>query len=124
MENNHYRFIRVEREGDVFRARLRQTRLEEAEINQLGEELGLLVTRDGCRKLALALGPEPPDCMYSLFLAKLVSLRNLLSRHDGRLVLCEVAPLTYSVFEACQLHREFVFVPDFAAAVAHFDEKS
>jgi hypothetical protein len=118
---NRYRLIRAEREGDVFRARLRQSRLEEGEINQLGEELGLLVTRDGCRKLALCLGPEPPDCMYSLFLAKLVALRNLLARHGGRLALCEVGPLTYSVFEACLLHKEFVFVPDFAAAVAHLN---
>jgi hypothetical protein len=120
MENSHYRFIRVDREGDVFRARLRQSRLEEGEIQQVGEELGLLVTRDGCRKLALSLGPEPPDCMYSVFLAKLVGVRNLLARHAGRMVLCEVAPLTYSVFEACLLHREFTFLPDFAAAVAHF----
>src|SRR5262245_25166809 len=117
MSNSQFRFIRVEREGDVFRARLRQPRFEEGEIHQVGEELGLLVTRDSCRKLALSLGPEPPDCMYSVFLAKLVSVRNLLARHEGRLVLCDVAPITYSVFEACLLHKEFTFVPDFAAAV-------
>jgi hypothetical protein len=118
-----YRYFRVERDGDVFRVRLRQTRLEEGEIHLVGEELAALVTQGGCRKLALSLGPEPPDCMYSVFLAKLVSLRNLLARHEGRMVLVDVAPITYSVFEACQLHREFTFVPDFAAAKAHFEEK-
>src|SRR5262249_61547030 len=96
MENNQYRFFLVERAGDVFLVRLHQTRLEEGEIHQVGEELGLLVTRDGCRKLALSLGPEPPDCMYSVFLAKLVGVRNLLARHEGRMALCEVAPITYS----------------------------
>src|SRR5262245_34517662 len=117
---NQYRYLRAHRDGDVFCVRLRQPRLEEGEIHQFGEELQQLITRDGCRRLALSLGPESPDCMYSVFLAKLVSVRNLLARHEGRMVLCEVSPLTYSVFEACLLHREFTFVPDFAAAVAHF----
>ncbi len=74
----------------------------------------------GCRKLALSLGPEPPDCLYSVFLAKLISIRNALRKLDGELALCEVAPIAYSVFEACLLHREFVFVPNFDAAVAYF----
>ena len=72
------------------------------------------------KKLVLSLGPETPDCLYSVFLAKLVSLRNALVRLGGELVLCEVAPIAYSVFEACLLNREFTFVADFDAAVAHF----
>lgn len=111
-----YRLLRVERDGDVFSVRLRQSRLDEADIHHVSEELQQLVTIEGCRRLALSLGPEPPDCMYSVFLAKLVALRNLLMRHGGRMVLCEVPPLTYSAFEACLLHREFTFVPTEAAA--------
>jgi hypothetical protein len=114
---DRYRHIHVERLGDVFLVRLRNSRLEESEIHQLGNELIDLCENDGCRKLALSLGPEPPDCLYSVFLAKLVSVRNAVRRLEGRLVLCETAPVTYQVFEACLLHREFDFAADFAAAV-------
>jgi hypothetical protein len=118
-----YKHIRVERHGDVFFVRLKHTRLEEPEIHQLGAELINLCDQQGCRKLALSLGPEPPDCLYSVFLAKLVSVRNALRRHDGELILCDVAPPAYHVFEACLLHREFTFAPDLAAACAAFENK-
>ena len=111
-----YRLIRVDQQEDVYCVRLRHSRLEEIEIHQLGEELISLSTQQGCRKLALSLGPATPDCLYSVFLAKLVAVRNVLARAGGRLVLCEVGPITFNVFEACLLHREFVFAPDFAAA--------
>jgi hypothetical protein len=115
-----FRHIKVERREDVFCVRMRHSRLEENEIYQFGEELVSLCHREGCRKLALSLGPETPDCLYSVFLAKLVSVRNTLLKVGGRMVLCEVGPVAKSVFEACLLHREFTFVPDFEAAVAHF----
>jgi hypothetical protein len=119
-----YRLIKVERRGDVFCVRLRRSRLEELEIQNLGEELLSLVNDEGCRKLALSLGPEPPDCLYSVFLAKLVALRNALNRVGGQLVLCELAPIAYNVFEACLLHKEFIFADTFDAAVAHFGSES
>ncbi len=111
-----YKHIRVERQGDVFCVRLRHSRLEETEIHQLGGELVDLCEKQGCRKLALSLGPEPPDCLYSVFLAKLIAIRNALRRLGGEMVLCEVSPVAYQVFEACLLHREFTFAADFAAA--------
>lgn len=111
-----YRFIKLERLGDVFCVRLKSPRLEEGEIYHLGGELIDLVENGGCRKMALSLGPQSPDCLYSVFLAKLIAVRNALKRHEGRLVLCEVSAVAYSVFEACLLHREFTFAPDFAAA--------
>jgi hypothetical protein len=113
-----YHYISIEREGDVFCVRLTNPRLEEGEIYQLGAELIDLCETHHCRKMALSLGPQPPDCLYSVFLAKLVAVRNTLRKYDGRFVLCEVSPSAYSVFEACLLHREFRFAPDFASAVA------
>jgi hypothetical protein len=118
-----YKYIRVDRQGEVFCVRLRQTRLEESEIYHLGAELLDLCEQQGCRQLALSLGPEPPDCLYSVFLAKLVSVRNALRRLDGELILCEVRPTAYQVFEACLLHREFTFVTDFGAACAAFEKE-
>ena len=119
-----YRHIKAEYREGVCCVRLRHTRLEEGEIQQFGDELVSLGSQEGYRKIALSLGPEPPDCLYSVFLAKLVAVRNALARLDGRLVLCELAPVAYHVFEACLLHREFVFLPDFAAAIAYFAEPS
>ncbi|MFO0880411.1 MAG: hypothetical protein U0840_23950 [Gemmataceae bacterium] len=99
--------------------RLKHSRLEETEIHQLGEEILAACAEPGSR-LALSLGPETPYCLYSVFLAKLVAIRNALARHGGTMVLCEVGPNAYSTFEACHLKQEFIFVKDFAAAVAHF----
>jgi hypothetical protein len=117
---DQYHLIKIDRRGDIFCVRLRRARLEEGEIQQLGDEILALCKEGGCRKLALSLGPEPPDCLYSVFLAKLISVRNALTKVGGQMVLCEVAPIAYNVFEACLLHREFVFVPDFNAAIAYF----
>jgi hypothetical protein len=114
---NKYRFITVEQRGDTYCARLKSSRMDETEIYLLGSELTDLCDVQGCRKLALSLGPQPPDCLYSVFLAKLVTVRNTLRKHGGQLVLCELSPTAYSVFEACLLHREFTFAPDFDAAV-------
>jgi hypothetical protein len=119
-----YRHINVEQRDGVCCVRLRHSRLEEAEIQQLGEELVSLCTEDGYSRIALSLGPEAPDCLYSVFLAKLVGVRNMLAKSNGRLVLCEVTTVAFNVFESCQLHREFVFLEDFAAAIAYFAESA
>jgi hypothetical protein len=121
---DHYRLINIDRRGDIYCVRLRRSRLEEGEIQLLGDEILALCSEGGCRKLALSLGPEPPDCLYSVFLAKLISVRNALQKLSGDMVLCDVAPIAYNVFEACLLHREFVFVPNFDAAVAYFQKSA
>ena len=115
-----YRFIQTERQGEVDCVRLRRTRLEEGEIYQLAEELLALVRDGGCRQMALSLGPQPPDCLYSVFLAKLITLQRTLREHGGGLVLCEVNPVARTVFEASLLDRQFTFLPDFASDRVHF----
>jgi hypothetical protein len=115
-----YRLVTVERHGDVACLRLRKSRLDESEIHDLAHEALAVLSSLGCSRAALSLGPNPPECLYSVFLAKLVSVRNELRKKGGDLVLIEVGPIAYAVFEACVLHREFVFLPDLAAAVGHF----
>src|SRR5436305_2245972 len=110
-----FRHIQVHCQDDVFCVRLKHSRLEENEIQQLGEEIHSLCNVEGCRKLAISLGPETPYCLYSVFLSRLVAIRNALTRLGGRLVLCEVGPKAMSTFEACKLQQEFTFVPDFPA---------
>ncbi|MBY0230114.1 MAG: hypothetical protein K2W96_12600 [Gemmataceae bacterium] len=114
-----YRHIRVERKDGAACLRLRKARFDETEIHQLGDEILAASTADGGTKAALSLGPGQPDCLYSVFLAKLVGIRNALRKAGGEFVLVEVSPLAYSVFEACLLHKEFAFFPDFESALRH-----
>ncbi len=114
-----YRHIEVERRGEVFCVRLQQTRMDEATIYELVAELRRLVTDGGCRRMALSLGPQSPECLYSVFLAKLITLQRVLREHGGELVLCHVQPDVRNIFAACCLEQLFQFLPDFEAAVAH-----
>ncbi len=113
-----YRHIEVEQRGEVYCVRLRHTRLDEPAVYELAGELRGLVTEEGCRKMALSLGPQAPECLYSVFLAKLISLQRVLGEHRGELVLCHVQPVVHDIFAACCLEQLFHFVPDFEAAVS------
>ena len=115
-----YRLIQVERRDSVFCIRLKNTRLEETEIQEFGEEMVALSDHLGCRYLALSLGPQTPHCIFSIFLSRLVAIRNAYQKLAGGFVLCEVGPQTYSAFSACRLEGEFVFLPDFDSAVRYF----
>jgi anti-anti-sigma factor len=113
-----YRHIEVERRGEVFCVRLRHTRLDEQGVYELFGELNGLVTDEGCRQLALSLGPESPECLYSVFLAKLIALQRLLQETGGELVLCHVQPAVRTIFQACRLEQLFRFQPDFESVAA------
>jgi hypothetical protein len=117
-----YSHLLVEMLGDVALVRLRTSRLEVDEIEAFGEELATLAGEVG--RVILVLGPEPPDCLYSLFLAKLIRVRNVARRAGGELVLCELNDFTFSVFQACALDRAFVFRDSVDQAVAYFTPAS
>jgi hypothetical protein len=115
-----YHYIEVERRADVFCTRLRQKHLDESMIHELAGELRQVVTHESCRKMALSLGPDAPECLYSVFLAKLISLQRVLREHEGELVLCHVSPPVRNIFATCCLDQLFHFEPDFDAAVAYW----
>ena len=115
-----YRHIDIERRGEVFCVTLLQTRLDEAMIYEMAADLRGLVMDGGCRKMALSLGPDSPECMYSVFLAKLISLQRLLREQKGELVLCHVQPVVRDIFAACCLEQLFCFMPDFETALAYW----
>lgn len=112
-----YRQITFEKRGEVCCARLRSLRLEEESVHELAEEL-LELAAEASPKLALSLGPRAPLCLYSVFLAKLVTLQRQLSQRGGDLVLCEAPPEVRSVFAACRLENQFRFLQNFDEAVA------
>lgn len=117
-----YRYIEVDHRGEVCCTRLRHTRLEEPMIYELFGELRSLIGDGGCRKMALSLGPRPPECLYSVFLAKLISLQRLLREQHGELVLCHAPPEVRDIFACCCLDQLFHFLPDFEVAVDQWME--
>jgi anti-sigma B factor antagonist len=119
-----YRTIVVERKDDIFCARLKRPQLDEGEVSELGEELAGLVNEEGCRKLVVSIGPEPPQLIYSVFVGKLVMVRRLLQEKGGALKLCEVSPHVRGMFDALQLSQYFEFYADQAAALASFGESA
>jgi anti-anti-sigma factor len=112
-----YRHLDLRREGDVVCVRLRSSQLDEGQLYDMCSELQRLVEDDGCRKLVLNLGPPDPEFLYSIFLAKLVSLQRRLRGVDGAMKIAQASPTTREIFEACRLTSLFDFVPDEATAV-------
>lgn len=115
-----YRYVDVDRRGEVWCVRLRQSRLDEPSVYEATGELRHLVTEDGCRKMALSLGPESPECLYSVFLARLITLQRVLNENRGELVLCHVQAPVHDIFAACSLDHLFRFLADFDAAIAYW----
>src|SRR5947209_3310925 len=95
-----YRQISVARQGDVFCVRLLRRSMAEEDLHEFSDELNKLIEKDGCRKMVLNLGPDGPLCLYSIFLAKLVSLQRRLLQAGGGLQLAHVSPDIYKIFEA------------------------
>ena len=73
--------------------------------------------------MVLSLGPGTLDCLYSIFMAKLVSVHRRLQDRQGALILCDVTPEVLTVFEACRLRTYFEFAPDRAAALEAMSKK-
>ena len=85
--------IIVDRRGDVFCVRLKHPKMNEIQLHQLGEELNQLVTENGCRLMALALGHDQIDCLYSSFIGKMITAcANCCLEKSGHIKLCEVGP--------------------------------
>ena len=112
-----YPHLAIERRSNACCVRLRTHRIGESEICTVVEELVALAQSEGCRNLVLSLGPKPPECLYSVFLAKLCWAQRVLHDEGGVLVLCEVDPMVRSIFEACKLDKLFRFADNFDEAV-------
>jgi hypothetical protein len=113
------RHLELERCGDCCCVRVHCRRYDEKEIYDLTEELLTVALVDGCRRLIINLGgAHPPQLMYSIFLARLLTLQRQLREQDRELVLCDAGPAVLAIFDACRLQVHFRFAPDRDAAVA------
>src|SRR5438067_4806759 len=107
-----YRHIVVERHGNIAFVRLARLRLEEREIYQMFNEALHLGREGGCPRIAISLGPRTPECMYSVFLAKLIGLQRRLREMGGGLKLCECTDQVIEILDVCVLLDHFDIVPD------------
>lgn len=108
--------IDVEQRGRVACVRLKRRRLNDPDLQQLGDELTQLIA-DGCRRMAFSLGNDRLDCLYSDFLGILIRARRLLQEHGGQIHLCEAGPLNMDVLKYTRLTDLFTIDTDMDAAV-------
>jgi anti-anti-sigma factor len=104
-------------QNGIFCVRVKHQKLQEEDLEELSSELARLVDEAGCRRLVLCLGPGDLECLYSVFLAKLINLQRRLEQVGGRMALAETSPNTHDVFRATGLEKYFKFYPDQSSAV-------
>lgn len=112
-----YEYIDVQREDGVFCVRLRDAHVEDQFLEDLCAELARLIDEENCRKMVLNLGPDEPDCLFSIFLAKLINLNRRLELAGGTLALAHVSDDVRGMFRAAGIEKFFHFYDDQATAV-------
>ncbi|CAK9067005.1 Anti-sigma-B factor antagonist (Anti-anti-sigma-B factor) [Durusdinium trenchii] len=92
--------------------------LDEANIQDLGQELFQLVEGDNRKKLLLNF--TSVDFLSSAALGKLITLDKKVKAHSGILKLCNIRPEIYEVFAITKLNKLFDIKDDEADALADF----
>jgi anti-anti-sigma factor len=118
-----YHQLDVRQFDQVFCVHLRGQCLLEDGLDELSAELARLIDEEGCQKLVLDLGPGDLDCLYSVFLAKLINLQRRLEHAGGCLAIAGASENTRDVFRATGLEKHFQFFPDAASAVRALGER-
>src|SRR5229473_243917 len=113
------RRLEVEDIGDVTVVNFTDRKiLDEQNIQIIGEQLFSLVDELGRRKLLLNFGNV--EYLSSAALAKLITLNKKLQQVGGRLVLCNIDPQIYEVFEITKLNKLFDIQAEEQAALQAF----
>lgn len=92
--------------------------LDEQNIQVIGEQLFSLVDQEGRRKLLLNFGNV--EYLSSAALGKLITLNKKLQTAGGRLILCNIDPQIYEVFEITKLDKFFNIQKEEQAALQSF----
>ena len=113
------RRLEVEDVGDVTVVNFTDRKiLDEQNIQAIGEQLFSLVDEMGRRKLLLNFGNV--EYLSSAALAKLITLNKKLQAVGGRLILCNIDPQIYEVFEITKLNKLFNIHKEEQAALQAF----
>jgi anti-sigma B factor antagonist len=92
--------------------------LDEANIQELGQELFQLIEEENRTKLLLNFSNV--EFLSSAALGKLITLDKKVKAHAGRLKLSNIRPEIYEVFAITKLNKLFDIKDDEAAALAAF----
>ncbi len=92
--------------------------LDEANIQEIGDELTRLVTKD--HRIKLLLNFENVEYLSSAALGKLISLHKRVREHNGQLKLCGIRPEIYEVFKITKLNLLFEIYDDEELALKTF----
>ena len=84
--------------------------LDEQNIQIIGEQLFSLVDELGRRKVLLNFGNV--EFLSSAALGKLITLNRKLQSAGGKLILCNIDPQIYEVFEITRLNKLFTIHKD------------
>jgi anti-sigma B factor antagonist len=92
--------------------------LDEQNIQVIGEQLFALVDEDGARKVLLNFSNV--EYLSSAALGKLITLNKKLQGVGGKLILSNIDPQIYEVFEITKLDRFFKIMKEEQAALQSF----
>lgn len=113
------RRLEVEDIGDVSVVNFIDRRiLDEQNIQVIGEQLFSLVDESGRKKILLNFGNV--EFLSSAALGKLIALHKKLQAVGGRLILCNIDPEIYEVFEITRLDKFFNIQKEEQAALQAF----
>ena len=90
----------------------------EENIQEVGDQLYSLVEDDGHKKILLNFGNV--EFLSSAALGKLIALHKKLQAVGGRLILCNIDPEIYEVFEITRLDKFFNIQKEEQAALQAF----
>jgi anti-sigma B factor antagonist len=113
------RRLEVEDIGDVTVVNFTDRKiLDEQNIQVIGEQLFSLVDEAGRKKILLNFGNV--EYLSSAALGKLITLNKKLQAAGGKLILCNIDPQIYEVFEITKLNKLFNIKAEEQAALQEF----
>ena len=114
-----HRRVQVNQVGDVTVVRFVDRKiLDEANIQEMGQEMFHLVEADNRKKLLLNFSSV--EFLSSAALGKLITLEKKVKAHSGKLKLSNIRPEIYEVFAITKLNKLFDIRNDEADALASF----
>jgi anti-anti-sigma regulatory factor len=102
-----YKYFDVDPHGRTCVVRLLPLHYDETLLDPMGAELARLLDVEGYRNIVLSLGPDDPDCLQSVFLAKLLNLKKRLEQAGGALLLTDLSEHTRHILQVVGLEKHF-----------------
>jgi len=111
--------LRVRRDGEITQVEfIDRNILDEANIQQIGDEIGRLVEASQTPKLLISFANV--DHLSSAALGTLITVNNKVRAKNGQLRLANIDPQIYEVFKITKLDRIFQIYETTEKAMASF----